>query len=489
MTAFINNVLKLVSGNIIAQIVGIILIPVITRVYTPEDYGVLQLFISISSIITIFSCLSYQLAIMLPKEDEESINIVALCIILTIIVSITSGILLLFFSMEIGELLNSPEISSNLLFIPVVVLLSGFFSIFSYYMTRKKYFGTIATAQVTNLITRNIVQISAGIYNPTSLGLIAGLIIGNFSSLLIFIKTIKNEYHLFKSITFSAIKSQAIRYKRFPLFTSWSTTANTISNQITPMILAFYFNSTIVGYYSLANMIIFFPMSFIGQAIAQVFFQIASEEKNKTGDIKPIVRSIQQRLISFGMFPMFVLIIMGPFIFSQILGSQWAEAGIYAGILAPWTLLVFIASPLSTIFCILEKQTIDLTFNFLILISRVFVLMIGGLLNDPIISLFLYSITGVIFWGWMNMYLLKLSGINFIEGLKQYFNPFIISIVLLVPLVLINSLQILAIIKFIFMILLLCIHCTIIIKRDTQLNDELDRLFRGIYDIRYSYRK
>ena len=85
MSGFINNTFKLMSGNIVAQIFCVILIPIITRLYTPDDYGVFQLFISISSVITIFSCLSYQLAIMLPEEDEESINIVALCVILILI--------------------------------------------------------------------------------------------------------------------------------------------------------------------------------------------------------------------------------------------------------------------------------------------------------------------------------------------------------------------------------------------------------------------
>ncbi len=200
MTSFGNNVFKLISGNIIAQILGIITIPVITRLYSPGDYGVFQLIISISSIITIFSCLSYQLAIMLPKEDEDSINIVALCIMLTILISVISGILLTFFSDDIGKLLNSPDSSSYLVFVPIMVLTGGLFTVLSYWMSRRKKFGTIVGVQVTNLISSKIVQLGFGLCSPSSLGLIAGFIIGYFSSLLILLKVILNDIHLFKYI-------------------------------------------------------------------------------------------------------------------------------------------------------------------------------------------------------------------------------------------------------------------------------------------------
>ncbi|WP_214036964.1 lipopolysaccharide biosynthesis protein [Methanospirillum sp.] len=489
MSGFINNTFKLLSGNIVAQILCVILIPIITRLYTPGDYGVFQLFISISSVITIFSCFSYQLAIMLPEEDEESINIVALCLILILIVSIISGAILLIISSDIGKLLNSSEISSYLVFIPITVFLSGIFSVLSYWMARKKKFGTMATAHIVNSTFSRIIQVGLGLHNSTALGLIIGQIIGHGSSLIIFIKSIKNDSNILRFISINKIKRQAIRYKRFPIYTSWSTTANTISTQITPITLAFFFNSTTVGYYALANMVIFLPISFFGQALGNVFFQKASEEKNKTGEIVGIVKVIISRLIAFGLFPSFVIMIMGGVIFSEILGPQWSEAGIYAGILAPWTLFVFIASPLSTIFAILEKQTIDLLFNILILFSRLCVLIIGGLLNDPIISLLLYSITGVVFWGWMNTYLLMISGVKLSEGLLLYVKPLFLSIILSIPMILINYFQSTGFAKFLVIIAVSIIYYTIIIKRDALLCKELNKLLQNFHGIRYLSRK
>jgi lipopolysaccharide exporter len=93
---FIANVLKLVSGSVTAQIMGILLVPLLTRIYSPEDLGIFQLFLSISSILIIFSTFSYQFAIMLPKTEEDSANVAFLCAILVTLTSLLTAVAVLF---------------------------------------------------------------------------------------------------------------------------------------------------------------------------------------------------------------------------------------------------------------------------------------------------------------------------------------------------------------------------------------------------------
>jgi O-antigen/teichoic acid export membrane protein len=413
MAAFFSNVLKLVSGSIIAQIIGILLIPIITRLYLPADFGIFQLLISISAIIVIFSSLSYHLAIMLPKEDEDAANIVVLCCVLITTISCISGCVFIIFSDAIGKMLNAPGISQYLIFIPLIVFLNGLFNVLTYWLSRTKRFGVIAIAHVVNSFAGKAVQIGFGIFAASPAGLISGLIVGFGAAIAIRIQSIKDDLHLFRKVTWNNIRNLAIRYKNFPLFTSWSTVANTISTQLVPLLMVFFFNPEVVGYYSITHQVLFMPTGLIGTATSQVFFQKACSEKNRKGSITSIVREVQQRLISIGMFPMFILMIIGAELFGFVFGAGWTEAGLYAGILAPYVLLVFIASPLSMIFAVLEKQTLDLTFNILLLISRFVVLVIGGMYGNPVTTLILYSITGVIFWGGMNLFIVKLAGIPY----------------------------------------------------------------------------
>jgi lipopolysaccharide exporter len=473
MSSFLTDTLRLVSGNMIAQIIGILLVPIITHIYLPADYGIFQLFLSISSIIAIFSSLSYHLVIMLPKEDLDSANVVILCFTLITIITAISGIFFIIFSHEVGTILHTPEVAHYMIFLPIVVIISGLFSVVTYWQTRRKRFGFIATAQVINSLSSKTTQIGLGLYSASPLGLIAGLIVGYTLSLTVLFLRFKEDIALFKAVTIDRIKHLAVRYIRFPMFTSWSTVANTISLQLTPILLAFFFTTDIVGYYAVASMIVFLPMGLIGSAISQVFFQKACEERNRIGNIRNIVYQVQQRLISIGMFPMFMLIIMGPDLFRFFLGFQWSIAGEYAGILSPWILLVFIASPLSTIFSILERQTIDLMFNILILISRAIILVIGGIYGNVYLTLVLFSVTGVLFWGWMNLYILNISGINLRTGLLGYLKYFLIAGMVAIPVYVVKLLSMPIYLLFLVAGVITIVYYGVILLNDPKLRDEI----------------
>jgi len=474
LSEFISNVLKLVSGSVIAQILAVLLIPIITRLYTPEDYGLFSLILAITAIIAIFSSLSYQLAIMLPKEDEDAAHIVALCFVLILFSSIITGLAFFFFASPITNILNAPALKKYLWCVPFLVFFTALFSVLTYWNSRRKRFGVYAVAQVTNSLSGKGVQIGTGIADASPFGLILGSIVGFFCALLVMMKGFHVDLKFFKSTTKRRMKELAVRYKKFPLFTSWSTTANTISTQIAPLLLVYFYSPLVVGYYAIALQVVQIPMSLIGSAVSQVFFQKASEEKNKTGSISQVVHGVHRRLVSIGIFPMLLLLIIGEDLFVIVLGMQWYTAGLYAKILVPWFLLVFIASPLSTIFCVLERQYIDLTFNVSILISRILVLCIGGLLLDPKGTLVLFSITGVIFWGWLNLYLLKISNIPYKDGFNDYLHYFLVGLVVALPLILVKLLWPQSLYLIIASsILVAIIYYAIIIHQDAILKTEV----------------
>lgn len=480
MSRFITNVLKLVSGSVIAQGLGILLVPIITRLYSPGDYGAFQVFLSISSILAVLSCLSYQLAIMLPKEEEDSANIVTLCIALVSIISVVSGGVFILLSGWVGETLNTPDLSQYLIFLPVVVFLNGLFVVVNYWLSRRVRFGTLATAQVANSVSSKFVQIGTGFGSASPLGLILGLIAGYGAALLVMLRGIREDLPLFRSVSLSRITYLAKRYRRFPLFTSWSTVANSASLQVAPLMLASFFNPAIVGFYGVAHMVVNMPMSLIGSATGQVFFQKASEEKNRTGSVKTVVQEVHQRLVSIGIFPILILMIIGEELFALVLGAQWGTAGVYARILAPWLLLVFIASPLSTIFSVLERQTVDFSFNFLILFSRIAVLYIGGIYGDPVVALVLFSLTGVIFWGWMNLYILKISGVAYRTGLEDFLRFSLVALAVASPLIIVKYLSLPLYILLIVAGIVTCIYYTVVVSRDPILKKEFTGILQGV---------
>lgn len=474
MSEFLFNVLKLVTGSVIAQILAIVLVPLITRLYIPEDYGLFSLVLAITGIIAIFSSLSYQLSIMLPRDDIDAAHIVVLCSALILVSSLVTGLLIFFFANPIANALKTPALTQYLYFVPFLVFFLAIFSILTYWNSRRKRFGVYAIAQVTNSLSSKGIQIGTGLISASPLGLIFGNIIGYIFAIIIMLKGFRGDFNLFKKTTKKTLIDVAIRYKKFPLFTSWSSTANTISLQIAPLLLVYFYSPIVVGYYAIAQHVVQIPMGLIGSAVGQVFFQKASEEKNRTGNISKVVHEVHRRLISIGIFPMILILIIGENIFAFVLGFQWYPAGLYAKILVPWLLLVFIASPLSTVFSVLERQQIELSFNISILISRIGVLCIGGLFLDPLGTLILFSFTGILFWGWLNFYLLNISNISTKEGINDYLYYLLIGLIISIPLIIIKlfypeSLYLLLALG----IFLTLIYYGFIIQKDTFLKKNL----------------
>ncbi len=160
MSNFIANVLKLVSGSVTAQILGILLVPLITRIYSPDDLGIFQIFLSISGILVIFSTFSYQFAIMLPKTEEDSANIAFLCAILVTLVSLITALIVLLLPKDVEHILNAPGISKYLIYIPAITFFNGIFFVQNYWLSRKIRFGVIAGSRIVNTVSTKAFPVS-----------------------------------------------------------------------------------------------------------------------------------------------------------------------------------------------------------------------------------------------------------------------------------------------------------------------------------------
>ncbi|WIM44354.1 lipopolysaccharide biosynthesis protein [Methanosarcina mazei] len=439
MSNFITNILKLVSGSVTAQILGILLIPIITRIYNPDDFGIFQLFISISGILVIVSTFSYQLAIMLPKTEEDAANITSVCVVLVTLISILTGVVVLFIPEDIN-IFNTPGISKYLPLLPVIIFLNGMFFVQNYWLSRKTRFGVIAGSRVSNTLTSKISQIGLAKMSVTPFGLIGGYIAGYAFADIVMLKGVKKDIQIFKKVSVKRMKEVAIQYKKFPLFSFWSSIANTISPQVPAFLLAYFYSTAVVGHFSLANQVVNLPMGIVGGAIGQVFFQKVSEVKNGNGegDMKVIVGEVYNKLISIGLFPMILLVILGEQIFTFAFGEEWGISGTYVRILVPWIFLVFLSSPITTLYNVFEKQKVWLIFSMSLLVSRVVALVIGGRYGSPEFALALYSFTGIVFWLWNNAYLLGLAGISKKERLEVLIKYAIIGFAVSIPLILVE---------------------------------------------------
>jgi O-antigen/teichoic acid export membrane protein len=473
MSKFLANVLKLGSATLLGQIIGFIVTPVLSRLYSPADFGIYQLFISIVTFIAIISCLSYHGAINLPKKHEDGASIVTLCILLIAITSVVATIFFFVFSGSIGQILNAPRLSNYLFLVPLAILCNSVAFVLAGWLSRKEEFGTMAKANLVSSITGKSVSVGSGIISPSPFGLIFGTITNDATIVIISLKKTVADFHLFQNVSYERIKEIAIRYKNFPRYNAPSSLTSTAGVQSTPLLLAFFFSPVVVGYYAMAHLVINLPLRLVGNSLASVFFQKACVEKNLTGSVKNIVKTVHTRLISIGMFASLIIMIIGPELFIFFFGERWYTAGVYAQILMPWFFVVFISVPLVMIYSVLEMQNINLWYNVVNLISRIVVLVIGGILGDPVTLMILLSSTGVVSWSWMNMYTLKIAGVELRGVIYEIIRYLLFGLFMCLPLIIAKYYAISSTMLVLMTIVISVIYYLIIIYRDTQLKEGL----------------
>jgi O-antigen/teichoic acid export membrane protein len=434
-SVFLTNVLKLVGGTAIAQALSILASPIITRMYGPEAFGLSALFASLTGIIAVVASLRYEMAIMLPEKNRDAANLMALSLILASAMSCMTALVFGFCGDAVASLLKVSELESYLWMVPISVFLSGLFFVLNYWKSRTKNFGNISIAKVAASVATTGTQLGAGFAGyPTGGSLIgAGLLGSTVSIVVLGRKILQDDGKIFReSINSKEILLALKRYKNFPLLDSWAALLNTVSWQLPIFLLSSFFSSTVVGYYSLGLMVLQMPMSLIGSAIGQVFFQEAAEAKILSKEkLTKIVESTFFYLCIIGLFPILLLSLTGNEIFIIIFGLKWAEAGIFAQILAIWIFFWFIYSPTSTLFSIFEVQGNYLIFNVILIITRSLALYIGGFSGNARIALALFSILGMIVYAGATFWILSKSNVLIKNIVEKMLPHIVLSIALL----------------------------------------------------------
>ena len=427
--SFGRDVGKLVTGTLVAQAVALCLTPIITRIFSPEIYGIASVFVSIVSILTVISCMRYELAILLPKEQREAGGVFLACLGVVLCLTLILILVFLLFGDIIVSLFNVPELSPFVLLIPLLVFIDGVYLALRYWNTRNKRFGTQAATQALQSITGSGCKLGLGLLGYVqALSLIIAQIVGqSMGTIILLVRALRADFPLLKeSFSLSNIFSQMKRYRKFPLIDTWSSFMNVVSWQLPVLMLSGFFSPVIAGLYSVGFSMIQMPMNFIGNSIRQVFLQRCATAKNN-GTLPELVNEICSVLIMLSVMPFLLLGVVGGDLFGMVFGSEWYEAGVYAQILALWAMIWFVASIMSELIYVLEFQGFGFLYNVLNLSTRFLSLLIGGLAGSVYLGLFLFMVSGVFVYGFMGYVVVKHSGGSFVVIGKRVRKSIIMS--------------------------------------------------------------
>lgn len=390
---FTKNVLTLMTGTVIAQAIPIIITPVLTRIFSPEQFGEFGTYMAICSIIAIVVTGRYELAIIIPKEDKQAINILALSIGLSIVISLFLLIIVSFFISELSLLLGYKSNALWLYFVPLTTLIIGCFESLNYWNNRNLEYKLMASSRVLQTSTTGLTQlVLGGIIRLGTAGLVTGQILGQLiSALFLAINIMRKNRKLIGEVSFLEIFKAAGRFKNFPKFLIISHGFNVSSSQSPIILLNSLFINSISGLYLLTNRVLSAPISLIAKSIGDVFRQQASMDYAKNGQCTVIYIKTLKKLTVLSILPFSILFIFSEFIFTVAFGEEWSQAGIIAKILTPTFFLRFISTPLSSMFSIAEAQNYDLYWQVILFILVVTSFIIGSYFDSYRVALILFS--------------------------------------------------------------------------------------------------
>lgn len=396
---FFCSVLTLASGTAVGQVILVLAMPILTRFYMPEDFGVLAVFSAFLGVGVVVSALRYELAIPLPRSERSGQQLVAIALLLNALTALFVLIVVSFLRQDIAEWVKSPALINYLWLLPAGVVSAGAYKIFNYWAVRNKNFKDVAHTKFIQSIVIVSVQLSVGLSGSGALGLIAGQLVGQAVGVFRLSKDVALFSFLKKNkASFLRFKALVKRYNRFPKYDAPASAIDTMSTQLPNVLLAAFFNPTVAGYYLLTERALALPMSLVGQAVGQVFYSDCREAL-RSRSLERTSKLIVINLIMLITLPVILIFFFGSDLFPLVFGARWYEAGSYAEWMILGAAVQFVYSPISMVLMATNGQKLNLCIHVVMLLSKGGVVLCAYHLDSPLVAIIGFSITGMFIYG------------------------------------------------------------------------------------------
>lgn len=397
--SFLRNVTILTGGTFFAQVLMVAALPVLTRLYSPEDFSLLAVYVAIISIVTVVSCLRYNIAIPLPEHDADGMALLAVALLAACGISLLCALAVILAPVTTARMIGQPGLHPHLWMVPVGVFIASAYNALQYWASRKKRFALVTQTRMTRAVGGVGTQLGLGAVNPTPFGLIFGhMIYGGLGIAGLLRNLVRDDRILVGELERSNVLKQARIYRRFPLYSVPEALFNTAGAQLPLIIIAAMVAGPEAGFLFLAMRVMGLPMGLVGSSIAQVFLAEAPA-KLRDGTLADFTRRTMWLLFKTGAPVIMAVGVICPLIFPLVFGPEWARAGWLVAWMTPWFVLQFVASPVSMAIHVLGHQRMALALQVVGLVLRVGAVLIAGAVSLEESTSEIFALTGAAFYG------------------------------------------------------------------------------------------
>lgn len=414
------DVLKLSFGAIGGRLIALAALPLVTRLYSPDDFAIMAVYLAIVSTVAVAACLRLEAAIPLAEDDDDAANLLASAMAALALTSILVLLLILLIPDRLAGWLGNPAIVPLLWLVPLGIAFLGVYLAFQAWSTRFRRFGSIARTRLGQATFGVAVMLSLGWAGVAPLGLLLGNMLniggGGFS---LGLQALRSDREKFQSVAPRRMRQTLRKYRHYPVFSTPEALFNIAGAQVPILLIAAYAGAE-AGHLLLAMQVMTAPMTLLGNSISQVYISRAPDALRE-GALAAFTLSIMRRLVVVGVGPLILVGTIAPTLFPMIFGDEWARAGVIVAWLVPWMALQFISLPVSMVMLVVENHRMMLVLSTAGLVFRV-----GGVLAAQIIqidSVVAFVIGSIIYYIAMLIFIVASAGLSR-SDIRSFFAAF-----------------------------------------------------------------
>lgn len=354
----LRGVSLITTSAIAGQVLLLLVSPLLTRIYEPEEFGALAVYGSVTGMLTVIAGGRWELAVPVASEDDEATDVVALGAGTLVVVTALTSLGLMIWGPVLTDVTNTPALEPLLWCIPLGILGAASYRLLTYWLLREQIYKEIAYTSIVRDGTRAGSQLGLGWAGFGTSGLVVGQVVGDVSGCWRIFRTFLDEALSDYDPSVQRLRRVAARYRRFPIFSMPASLLNTGARQAPALVLAGLIGPAWAGFYSLTDRVLRVPMRAVGNAVAKTFYSEFSSliRNGRLEDARMLFLKTSGVLLGLSAIPAIVLIVAGEQLFSFVFGSEWAMSGRIASILGLVMAFQLTVSPVSQTLNILERQ-------------------------------------------------------------------------------------------------------------------------------------
>lgn len=349
------SVVHLTLGSTGGLLTTLVAAPVLTRLYSPSDLGVLAIFVSLVSLGSVLATAGYSGAVVLPKRDVQAVEVARLSILLSLCVSLLAACVIVLLPLLSGTVSRS-DLAWLIWIAPAVFFAAANETLVSF-ASRTAKFRLIATTTFLRQSVQTATQIAVGFAVPSPAGLCGGTAVASVAANTRLLRHFRRT-SLGTPITRAGLIQAAREYRNFPRHVLPAALLAALSSVGLNFVVAGLFGASVLGLWSLAQRLLMTPITLLGNSVARVFYARAAELNGPSGDLKRLYLGTLRRLVLVSAPPFIFIAAAAPWAFATAFGPEWADAGSYCQLMVPWIWARFLASPLGSIVLVLGKSRI-----------------------------------------------------------------------------------------------------------------------------------